>query len=95
MILGPDGKPVMGAQVVGAPKLTDFEPLKPEQMPEVDGIDEAKVDLILAPHCPSSIDRKPRWWSLCSYFPKTPRASVYVSLRVAPVTNGTQTRPRV
>jgi len=33
MILGPDGKPVMPGAVIGAPKLTDFQPIPPDQLP--------------------------------------------------------------
>lgn len=33
MILGPDGKPVMAGAVVGAPKLSDFQPIPPDQLP--------------------------------------------------------------
>jgi hypothetical protein len=33
MLLGPDGKPVMAGAVVGAPKLSDFEPVTKENIP--------------------------------------------------------------
>jgi len=35
MILGPDGKPIMAAQIVGAPALVDFQPLTKEMLPSV------------------------------------------------------------
>jgi len=33
MILGPDGKPIMNTTVIGAPKLSDFPPVPPAQLP--------------------------------------------------------------
>ena len=35
MILGPDGKPIMAAKIVGAPVLSDFQPLTKEMLPAV------------------------------------------------------------
>ena len=35
MILGPDGKPIVAAQIVGAPTLANFQPLTKEMIPEV------------------------------------------------------------
>jgi len=35
MILGPDGKPIVAGQIVGAPTLANFQPLTREMIPEV------------------------------------------------------------
>jgi hypothetical protein len=81
MILGPDGKPVMGAQVVGAPKLTDFEPLKPEQMPEV----IAPLEQALAAGVPPSAPTEVPLGTLCLI---TSSLLFYMKKAEEPTSNG-------
>jgi hypothetical protein len=35
MLVGPDGKPIVAGAIVGAPKLTDFQPVTAAQIPSI------------------------------------------------------------
>lgn len=55
MILGPDGKPVMPGAVIGAPKLTDFKPIPPAQLPSLLAPLEEALSAGVPPSAPTEV----------------------------------------